>query len=434
MKSYPTHTAMAAALLISAAATTTTSAIAQDQPDTRAEPQAVVSTDPAKDLVQKVNEATGLELFGYGRGGFYSSSGGAPRGGYSLGGDLQKYRLGNEGDNYIEFGIGKKFALGNGLQWGVYYMPAVYNGDSSTKQIYATISGFSFAPTASFWAGQRYHRYADIHILDKQVMEDGDNYGAGVDGIPVGQVGVLDVSVYNSDSADNKSSNPNNAKRLNLRWREIATNPGGTLALTAAALRGDFAQGSSGGALGLLHKQKNFLVPGLNNALFLQASTGHASVEGKFYNLDDNAAGAPVPRAGAKQRRIVDAIDFQIGRWGGQALVGYQTASPDTGPDTKDWSVGGRLSYGIAQNVKLLTELGSTRRTVQGQNKQTLNKGTIAVALAPTTDFWSRPEMRLYVTHAKWNEAAAAANASSFGANGRRSATTIGVQMEAWWE
>jgi maltoporin len=397
--------------------------------------EAAADGDATKAVVRKLNEATGLEFFGYARGGFYASSGGAPKGGYTLGGNLQKFRLGNEGDNGIEFGIGKKFDLGNGLKWGVYYMPSVWNGHTGTNQMYTTMSGLSFAPTVTFWAGQRYHRYADIHILDNQVMEDGDNYGAGADAIPIGQVGVLDVGLYNSDSADNKSGNPNNAKRFNLRWREIPTNPGGTLALTAAAVHGDFALGKSGGALGLLHKQKNFLVPGLNNSLFLQASTGHASVNGKFYNLDSGTPGTGlVSQQGAKQRRIADAIDFQIGRFGGQALVGYQTSSPDTGPDTKDLSLGGRVSYGVAQNVKLLAELGATTRSIDGQSKQRLDKGTLAVALAPNTDFWTRPELRLYLTHARWNQAAALANASSFGANGRRSATTFGVQMEAWWE
>jgi hypothetical protein len=66
--------------------------------------------DPTKEFVKKVNEATGLEFWGYARSGFYSGhkDQGRLRGNYSLGGDLQKYRLGNEGDHYIEFGIGKQ--------------------------------------------------------------------------------------------------------------------------------------------------------------------------------------------------------------------------------------------------------------------------------------------------------------------------------------
>jgi len=424
---------------------------------TDAPPEAAVKSDPTKDFVKKVNEATGLEFWGYGRGGFYSAGNGKPKGGYSLGGDLQKYRLGNEGDNYLEFGIGKRFDLGDGIKWGVFYMPTIYNGKSGTAQAYFSLSGI-FGNSATLWAGQRYHRVQDVHIVDKWVVEDGDNYGAGIDDIPLGGLGRLNVAVHTADSVDNRSGNPNNAKRINVQWRDIPTNPDGKLTITGGLISGNFAKGKDGGALGLMHVQKNFLTPGLNNIFIAQASNGHSSLSGKFYNLDNSTtttgfllpAGigqsdsfffAPLvertvitPQAGAKQRRILDSMDFQIGRFGGQTLIGYQTTRPDDGPETRDFTLGGRVSYGIAKYTKLLAELGTTRRSIDGQPRQTLNKGTIAVAFSPNTDFWTRPEFRIYATRASWNKAAADANAGTFGANGRRSATVFGIQMEAWWE
>lgn len=420
-------------------------------------PLEAAKSDPTKDFVKKVNEATGLEFWGYGRGGFYSASKGKQKGGYSLGGDLQKYRLGNEGDNYLEFGIGKKFDLADGIKWGVYYMPKIYNGESGTAQAYTTLSGV-FGSTTTLWAGQRYRRLMDVHILDKQIVEDGDNYGAGIDDIPLGGLGTLNIAAHTGDSIDNKAGNPNNAKRLNLQWRNIPTNPGGTLTVTGALISGDFAKGRDGGAVGLWHKQKDFIIPGLTNSLVLQASTGHADINGKFYNLDSTSTqvGLYLPSTlgegvlptfspvvtvtnisanpGAKQRRILDAFDFQIGKWGGQGLIGYQTTQPDNGPKTKDLSIGGRVSYGVARHTKLLLELGSTTRRVDNQPNQRLNKGTLAVAFAPNTNFWTRPEFRIYATRASWNQAAATANAGSFGGSDRRSATTVGIQMEAWWE
>lgn len=408
--------------------------------------------DLTKDFVKKVNNATGLEFWGYGRGGFYSASKDAPRGGYSLGGNLQSYRLGNEGDNYIEFGIGKRFDMGDGVKWGVFYMPNNYNGNTGTAQMYSSLSGV-FGNSASLWAGQRFHRIQDVHIVDNWVMEDGDNYGAGIDDIPLGGLGTLNLALHTAGSFDNKNANPNNAKRANAQWRNIPINEGGKLTLTGAVISGDFAQGSSGGALGLLHNQKDFLTKGLNNSFFLQASTGHASINGKFYGLDSTttqtgvlAPAAPgglsplvtlttsTPNAAAKQRRVIEVIDFQLGQLGGQALVGYQTTKPDQGVETKDFSLGGRVSYGIAKYTKLLFDLGLTQRDIDGQAKQRLTKGTVAVAFSPKTEFWTRPEFRVYATRASWNQAAGVANAGSFGANGRRSATTFGVQMEAWWE
>ncbi|MGC3986786.1 MAG: carbohydrate porin [Pseudorhodoferax sp.] len=389
------------------------------------------AADPTRDFVKKVNDATGLEFWGYARSGFYSGhkDQGRLRGNYSLGGDLQKYRLGNEGDHYIEFGIGKRFDLGQGMKWGVFYQPNMYNGDRGTAQAYATMTGI-FDNSATLWAGQRFHRIQDVHIVDNWVMEDGDNYGAGIDDIPLLGVGTLNVALHTSDSFDNKAGNPNDAKRVNLQWRKIPTNPGGTLTLTAGLVSGDFAQGKDGGAVGLLHNQKDFLLKGLNNSLFLQASTGHASINGKFYGLDRDG----VAQMGAKQRRIIDVVDWQIGKLGGQAMIGYQTLSPDTGADVKDFSLGGRVSYGIAKRAKLLAEIATTRRSVDGEASRRLNKGTVAVAFAPNTDFWTRPEFRIYATRANWNEAAALAAAESYGLGGRRNGNTFGVQMEVWWE
>ena len=416
-----------------------------------------VHSDPTKEFVKKVNDATGLEFWGYGRGGGYRAHNGMQKGGYSLGGDLQKYRLGNEGDNYLEFGMGKRFDMGNGVQWGAFYMPAVYNSESSTKQLYFSLEGI-FGNAATLWVGQRYHRIQDVHIVDHWILEDGHNYGVGVDNIPIGSWGKLNVAAHTADSIDNQQGNPNNAKRLNVQWRDIPANNDGKFTMTGALISGDFAKGKNGGALGFMHTQKNFLATGIDNIVLLQASTGHASISGKFYHLDNRIGDAnllwplsgetnhptglsgPVrtrsvfaPQPGATQRRILDSVNFQIGRFGGQTLIGYQTTRSDESPETKDLSLGGRLSYGMTNHTKLLAELAATRRSVGDLPRQSLYKSTVAAAFSPSTDFWSRPELRIYATRANWNKAAADANSSSFGANGRRGATTFGIQLEAWW-
>ncbi|MFE1574279.1 carbohydrate porin [Comamonas odontotermitis] len=406
-------------------------------------------TDPTKDFFHTVGNTTGLEFWGYGRGGFYSTGDGSRKGGYSLGGDLQKYRLGNEGDNYLEFGIGKRIDLSRDVKWGLFYMPMIYNGHGSTAQAYTSISGI-FGNNAAFWAGQRYHRVQDIHIVDKWIIEDGDNYGIGVDEIPLGRLGYLNVAAHTADSIDNKGGNPNNARRVNLQWRDIPISRGGKLTVTGGWISGHFERGKDGGALGLMHVQKDFLIPRLNNLFIAQISNGHTSLSGKFYNLD-NRIEAPSPlitpdyahqtthalgnpqQPGAKQRRILDSLDFQIGHFGGQTLIGYQTTQPEDGHEMRDWTVGGRVSYGINRCTKLLAEFGSTLRSLDGQPRQTLKKGTIAIAFSPSTDFWARPEVRVYATHANWNKAATYANAVSFGNNRQRRATMVGAQVEAWW-
>ena len=74
-----------------------------------------------------------------------------------------------------------------------------------------------------------------------------------------------------------------------------------------------------------------------------------------------------------------------------------------------------------------LAELSTTTRKGAGASKR-LSKVTLAGALALNEDFWSRVELRLYVTKASWNQAAAVQNAATFGANGKTSRTLVGVQ------
>ena len=389
---------------------------------------AFADNNPTDEFVKKVADKLGIELSGYARSGFHPKSNTKPSGGYTLGGNLQFYRLGNEGDHYIEFGLGKKWDMGGGAKIGTYFMPNNYNGTTGTAQAYMDVTGLDFLPEASFWAGQRWHRIQDIHIVDHFVMRDGDNYGAGVDGIPLAG-GKLNIAAYTEGSLGNANANTNNGRRINIQLRDLPVNADGKLTLTAGLIGGSFATGSAGSAVGLLHNQSNFLMTGLTNSFFLQASSGHAGIAGDFYNLDK----AGVAQAGAKQFRIVDSINWQSGALGGQALVGYQTLAPDGGPKVKDFSLGGRISYGIAKNVKLLGEVALTSRAIQGAAKQSLSKETVAIAFSPNRDFWTRPEFRIYATHANWNAAAGIANAAGFAASGKKSVNTVGVQLEAWW-
>ncbi|MEF7617478.1 carbohydrate porin [Aquincola sp. MAHUQ-54] len=394
-------------------------------------PARAQQADPTQAFVRRASEATGLEFWGYARAGFYDGhrQRGRLRGNYTLGGDLQKYRLGNEGDNFVEFGIGKRIEVGAGREWGVFYMPKNYNGSSGTAQLYTSLRGL-FGNGATVWAGQRYHRIQDVHIVDHWVMEDGDHHGVGIDDLPLGsRLGTMNIALYTADAIDDHAPNPNRARRLNLQWRNIPANAGGTLTLTGALVSGRFARGSDGGSLGLLHHQKNFLVAGLDNSFFLQASNGHASISGKFHGLDGGDGAQP----GARQRRVLDVINFQFQRWGGQAMAGYQTLEAAGEPAVKDFSLGGRVAYALAPYTKLLAEIGITQRKVRGERARRLDKGTIAVAFAPATTFWARPELRFYATHARWNRAAADAHAEGFGLDGRRRGSTVGAQVEAWW-
>lgn len=388
----------------------------------------IIYTAIALACASQVHAADGFEFTGYSRGGAVLSydKDNNVKGGLSLGGDMHKYRLGNEGDYGIEIDLIKHFES-NGMKYKVHYMPSKWNnGELSTTQAFVEMSGLSFAPEAKVWAGQRRLRIQDVHILDKFMLDYGDTQGAGVTNIQLGSV-KLGVGVFSGDTFDSQMAKGTSAKKLNVDVSDIQVNPGGKLRVLLTTVSGQgLAGGNSGSAVAISHNQTDLGMKGLSNAFFLQTSTGHAEVGGKFQNLTG---------VGKKVTRIADTINWQSGPFGGQAVVGVQT-NQDEGSTVKrtDTSLGGRISYALSQNFKMLVEAAATSSSFSDNSpKQTLNKITLAPTLAVGGDFWSRPELRFYVTKASWNKAAATANSSTFGMNGKTSQTLAGIQYEIWW-
>ena len=132
-------------------------------------------------------------------------------------------------------------------------------------------------------------------------------------------------------------------------------------------------------------------------------------------------------------------------------LIGARVVAPTYGSSLYVWSavlamtvggltigyaLGGRVSYAMTKNLKWLTELGYSQKKPDGAATQKLTKLTFGPALSTGPDFWTRPELRLYVTTAKWNDAAnAAAGAGGVTGigDGRTSGTSYGAQVEIWF-
>ena len=371
-------------------------------------------------------DGNGFEFHGYSRGGPVLSNSDGIKGGFTLGGDTQKYRLGNEGDNGLELDLIENFTVDN-IIGKFHYMPVKWNsGAVGTDQAFVEMRGFSFAPEARFWVGQRRLRIQDVHIVDYFLMNYGDNQGAGVTDIPVGGA-KLGLGVFTGDKFDTAAVTGVNATRFNIDISDIATNQDGKLRVLMTGVNGSgLADSTTGAGISVVHNQSNFITTGLSNALFLQTSSGHARIDGEFESIDGVAAGKKVSR-------IADSLSWQLGAFGGQTMLSYQISKDEkTGLEIKDTSIGGRISYAFSKNFKLLVDAATTTRTGAGPD-QRLDKLTIAPTLSTGPDFYSRPELRFYVTASTWNDAAAAANASTFGAGGKTSRTVAGVQYEIWW-
>jgi maltoporin len=384
--------------------------------------------------------ALAVDWGGYFRSGPGGSKKDVSRACYGLSGPGLKYRLGNECDFYGEFALSQGAKV-EGVDYKATLMTNLFeaNTDGNTSklginQMYLEGKGYDIAPSTNFWIGKRFHGRADVHIVDTFFVNL-SGVGAGAD-VPVG-IGTLGVSYFHTDASATNSGN-----RFNFDLGGIDVNPRGKLRALVTLTQAEFTGGKSGTALTLQHNQdlrrlggaaqptQDDLIEG-GNVFWLQYAQGSAGLDGNFGSL---TAGSDV-----KSFRVVESFTWQFAKFGGQAMAMYQSDDSTAGGKVKSTSLGGRGSYAITKNFKLVGELGLSQKKAANAASQKLTKLTIAPTLTTGPGFWNRPELRLYVTSAKWNDAANAAagangliGASAATAN-KTSGTSYGAQVEVWF-
>ena len=141
--------------------------------------------------------------------------------------------------------------------------------------------------------------------------------------------------------------------------------------------------------------------------------------------------------------RVVDVATIQPLEWlGAQAAFVYQRDDNflgNAGLNTTWISTGGRLAVALSKHLKVLGEAGYDQITKSnGSPLQFLAKATGALAISADRKFYARPELRLFYTLARWNEAARTVGVDS----GRiytnvypqfLSGSIFGMQVETWW-
>ena len=385
--------------------------------------------------------ASAVDWSGYFRTGPGASSKDVSRACYGLNGPGLKYRLGNECDFYGEFALSQGAKL-EGVDYKAYLMTNLFeantDGNSSKlgiNQMYAEGKGYDIAPNTNFWIGKRFYGRADVHIVDTFYVNL-SGVGAGAD-IPVG-IGTLGVAYFHTDQNATNSGN-----RFNFDLGGVEVNPRGKLRVLATITQADFNGGKSGAALTLQHNQDIRRIGAVQqqdvfydmdeggNTFWLQFAQGSAGLDGNFGNL---TAGSDV-----KSFRVVESLAGQKGAFGFQAQLMFQQDKSTAGGKVNSSTVGGRGSYAFTKNFKLIGELGLSQKKPEATGSQKLTKFTLAPTLSTGPGFWNRPELRLYVTTAKWNDAANAAagtngliGASTATAN-KTSGTSYGFQAEMWF-
>ena len=363
---------------------------------------------------------------------------------YNLGISGGHYRLGNECDFYGEVGLSHSAEV-DGVRWRAlgmvnYQRPASDGSESSggVEQLMVEGRGFAFAPDVGLWIGQRFYGRADVHILDTQFVRM-DGAGLGAHGIGLGAA-RLGVAFFRLDAGSGvplgAKTSKRPARRINLDLSDIGLGASGQLRLTATFTRGhDEPAAGEGGTRGFaLSVQHDLQLDGFGGAhrVWLQYAQGSAALDANF--------GVMTAAPAVATWRVVESLTWQTGAFGGQAvaLFGQRNADPAHGVAARytERSIGARVSYAVTPHVKLLVEAGAMDKRAVGGDRQRLTKLTIAPAWSVGPRWTDRPELRLYVTTARWNDAAnAAAGAgglSGLGDGGTRG-TSYGVQFETWF-
>ncbi|MEY2687318.1 MAG: hypothetical protein RL375_1516 [Pseudomonadota bacterium] len=377
--------------------------------------------------------AHAVDYSGYFRGGPGLTSKNTARACYHLGGPAitagLNYRLGNECDIYGEFQIDQKYKA-DGVEYSGTIMVNSYTNATDNpgsnglafEQLYGEAKGLDVLPEATFWVGKARGRRGDVHIVD-HFFVDMKGVGTGVKGISLGS-GKLGVAWYKTDgTVDATLAQQQPGNRLNVEVLGLDVNTNGKANLFFTATKGDFDGGTGGFGATLRHDQAKLFGTGISNTLWLQYAQGSTSLEANFGDL--------TRKSSAKSMRIVESINWQNGAFGGQAIALLGTAEDNAGVKTTASTIGGRVSYAMTKNFKLVTELGHSQYKPQGGQTAKLDKLTIAPTLSVGPDFWTRPEFRFYVTSARWNAAAGNVTGQASLAS-KTSGTSAGAQIE-WW-
>lgn len=390
------------------------------------------------------HSALALDVNGYLRalGGTNSASGNAAC--FKLAGAGAKYRLGNECEVYGELMLGQQFAqLDDGATIKGNVMFSLFqptadrtllsdpNYHGMVAQAYLSANKLSALNGGGVWAGKRYYKREDIHITDFFYWNP-QGLGAGVEDVGVGEL-KLSYAIFREDNKDQLRK----ATRHDFQLRGVKVNPAGELefGLSLIPKADRDVGGDSGWALTVQHRQSNLFGDGWNK-LALQYGEGPGTGLG--------STGALSNSADFRRWRVVEGIYAQLTPKLGGMLTGV-IQHDATNAASQVWtSLGGRLAYGLTPNVKLQLELGHDQVKPSDGDTRQLTKLTIAPTLALAQNFWSRPEVRLFYTYARWNQAAAQAatgstdpavaslSASGVFANATHG-STVGVQFEGWW-
>ena len=381
-----------------------------------------------------------IEFSGYFRAGVGVNARGGNQVCFGLANADTKYRLGNECDYVVEPTFDAKLAEYEGSDWHVRVMPSVYKGwDSGNAQnngngpdqlttrfgqIYAYGQNISQLANGRVWAGRRFYNRLQTGIND-QFLENNDGNGAGVEDMDLG-IGKLSVAFMmdpNNDAYNNRMSLP-------IRMTGIKTVPNGELSIYVTPSKQLKTEDQTTTPPSEPADQPNGLAVGVYQKLsgtILGGDTLFGVKSDKFGDL--------------KNTRVVFQQGMSLGGTAVDFITEYRVRKNTGNTGNKWFTIGARTDTHLSGPFRFLAEVGHDQVKPDGGGaKQNLTKGTLAVAASAGKEAGSRPTVRLFVTHAIWNDAVRTAGAGGLSSTNARqvfgdkkSGTSVGVQAESWW-
>jgi maltoporin len=394
-------------------------------------------------LAQAASAAPPIEFSGYFRAGTGVNARGGTQVCYGLPGADTKWRLGNECDYVIEPNFAAKIASHEGSDWYVHFMPSVYRawggsefqtsltpgdqtvaGSGTTElvtrfgQVYAYGNKIAMLGNGKVWAGRRFYNRLQLGIND-QFLENNDGDGAGIEDIELGGTAKLSFA-FMMNPRDLDTAN-NNRFALPIRVTGIPTLPNGSLSVyvtPSAQLESrnqvtgvDPADQPKGIAVGLYQS--------------INGTLGGNTLVGFKHDKQGEV----------KNTRLVVQQTGKLGAGTAWDLIGEYRLNTNNGIDSKWYSLGGRTDTHISGPLRFLVELGTDQVKTDGGPTRNMTKLTLAGAVSAGNEAGSRPTIRLFVTHAVWNEAARQTLSGRLAEvyADKKSGTSVGIQAESWW-
>ncbi len=417
-----------------------------------------------------------VDFGGYFRSGYGRSGAGGPMVGFQAPGAGAKYRLGNEPETYAELIIGKSYYLPGAFKLderrsdGTLKGPiahgqvriSFYNPYSAFGSADATAVGLPeawasignvlpFAPSTKFWAGNRFYRRHDIHIIDFFYWNISGG-GGGIEDMPLGPAhmalawigwgstsGLGYVPQPDPENRAGFSKSTYDFRIYDLPFLAGHLELGLAFAHAVSGMDQSRRKGpdSQGFATALVHTVPKFISDDGVQKLSIQYGTGPARTftagfetqslpEGTFIRPDEN---------GFSRLRLTESFTANLNDYFSVGpVVVFQLDRQESASTDQMWlSAGARPIVHFTRHVSLALEGGVdwVKNKALG-SEGTLGKITAAPQVSIGNRWNSRPVIRAFVTGAFWSDdfvgqvGGVDYVASQKGLN-------AGMQVETWW-